>query len=91
MWQGHTTRGRQSCGQLAYDVACLQQMGWRHVAQSMAAMCRLEIGLKVMLLAGFNPVTSRQGKALGRATQLVRPHVLLNIYMGLNLFEFEMM
>jgi hypothetical protein len=61
------------------------------VAQSMAAMCHLYIGLKVMLLAGFNPVTSGQGKALGRAAQPVRPHVLLNICMRLNLFEFAMM
>jgi hypothetical protein len=61
------------------------------VAQSMATMCHLYIGLKFMLLAGFDPVTSRKGKALGRATQLVRPHVLLNICMHLNLFEFEMM
>jgi hypothetical protein len=61
------------------------------VAQSMATTCRLDIGLKVMLLVGFDPVTSGQGKALGRVTQPARPHVLLNIYMGLNLFEFEMM
>jgi hypothetical protein len=31
------------------------------VAQSMAAMCHLDIGLKFMLLAGFDPVTSGQG------------------------------
>jgi hypothetical protein len=36
-------------------------------------------------------VTSGQGKDLGRATQPVRPHVLLNICMHLNLFDFEMM
>jgi hypothetical protein len=61
------------------------------VAQSMAAMCHLYTGLKFMLLAGFHPVTSLQGKALGRVSQLVHPHVLLNICMHLNLFEFEMM
>jgi hypothetical protein len=61
------------------------------VAQSMTTTCHLDIGLKVMLLAGVDPVTSGQGKALGRAIQLVRPHVLLNICMHLNLFEFAMM
>jgi hypothetical protein len=61
------------------------------VAQSMATTCHLCIGLKVMLLAGVDPVTSGQGKALGRATQLVRPHVLLNICMHLIIFKFETM
>jgi hypothetical protein len=42
-----------------------------------------------MLLAGVDPVTSGQGKALGRAAQPACPHVLLNICMRLNLFEFE--
>ena len=61
------------------------------MAQSMAATCHLYIGLKVMLLVGFDLVTFGQGKALGRATQLACPHVLLNICMHLNLFEFAMM
>jgi hypothetical protein len=61
------------------------------VAQSMAATCHLDSGLKFMLLAGFDPVTSGQGKALGRAAQPACPHVVLNIYMSLNLFEFEIM
>jgi hypothetical protein len=43
---GRTTRGRQLFGQLAGDMACLQRMEWRHVAQSMAATCPLYIGLK---------------------------------------------
>jgi hypothetical protein len=61
------------------------------VAQSMAAMCHLCIGLKVMLLAGVDPMTSEQGKALGRATQPACPHVLLNICMRLIIFKFETM
>jgi hypothetical protein len=36
-------------------------------------------------------VTSGQGKALGKAAQPARPHVLLNIYMCCNIFEFAKM
>jgi hypothetical protein len=43
---GRTTHGRQLFAQLAGDMACLQRMEWRHVAQSMAATCPLFIGLK---------------------------------------------
>jgi hypothetical protein len=57
----------------------------------MAATCHLYIGLKVMLLAGVDPVTSGQGKALGRAAQPVCPHVLLNVCILLIVFEFENM
>ena len=88
MWQGHMTCGRQSCRQLVYDVACLQRMGWRHVAQSMVATCHMFIGLKSLHLAGVDPVTSGQGKALGKAAQPAHPHMLLNIYMHCNIFEF---
>jgi hypothetical protein len=86
---GRTTRGRQLLGQLACDMVCWQRMGWRHVAQSMATTCHLFIGLKSLHLAGVDPVTSGQGKALGKATQLVCPHMLLNIYMHCNIFEFS--
>jgi hypothetical protein len=61
------------------------------MAQSMAAMCHMFIGLKSLHLAGVDPVTSRQGKALGKAAQPARPHVLLNICMCCNIFEFVKM
>jgi hypothetical protein len=61
------------------------------VAQSMVATCHMHIGLKSLHLAGVDPVTSEQGKALGRVAQPVCPHVLLNICMCFNIFEFENM
>jgi hypothetical protein len=88
---GRTTRGRQLLRQLACDMACWQRTGWRHVAQSMAATCHMFIGLKSLHLAGVDPVTSGQGKALGKAAQPACPHVLLNICMCCNIFEFANM
>jgi hypothetical protein len=61
------------------------------VAQSMAATCHMFIGLKSLHLARVDPVTSGQGKALGKAAQPVRLHVLLNICMCCNIFEFTNM
>jgi hypothetical protein len=63
---GRMTRGMQLCGQLAYDMACLQQTGWRHVAQSMVAMCHIYICLKFVYSAGLDPATSGQGKRVGK-------------------------
>jgi hypothetical protein len=77
--------------QLACDMDFWQQTGWQHVAQSMAATCHMFIGLKSLYFAGVDPVTSGQGKALGKATQPVRSHLLLNICMCCNIFEFENM
>jgi hypothetical protein len=61
------------------------------VAQSMAAMCHMFIGLKSLHLAGVDPVASRQGKALGKVAQPMHLHVLLNICMCCNIFEFAKM
>jgi hypothetical protein len=88
---GHTTHGRQLLEQLACDMVCCQRMGWRHVAQSMAATCHLFIGLKSLHLAGVDPVTSGQGKALGKAAQTACPHMLLNMYMHCNIFNIAKM
>jgi hypothetical protein len=50
------------------------------VAQSMAATCHMFIGLKSLHLAGVDPVTSGQGKALGKAAQPVHARICYLTY-----------
>jgi hypothetical protein len=48
------------------------------------------LGLKLMKSTGLDPVTSgARGRALGRVTQPMCPHMILNIYMVFNLFKLH--
>jgi hypothetical protein len=44
--------------------------------------------LKPLHSAGVDPVTSGQGKALGKATQPARPHMFLVMYIHCIIFKF---
>jgi hypothetical protein len=59
----------------------------------MATTCHIDSGLKFMLLAGFNPTTSRAGAKLWegppnrRATHIVLNTIPFKNYLNLNSFE----
>jgi hypothetical protein len=73
----HTTHGRQLFAQLVGDMACLQRMEWRHMAQSMATTCPLFIGLKFIWSppdSSFDPVTSTCMQSFGKYHQPMCHH-----------------
>jgi hypothetical protein len=84
---GRTTSGRKLCGQLAYDVACLQRIAYRHVAQSMATTCHPGIGLKLCCWPESTPRPLGRGRDLGRAAQPGCHHMCLVIYMENIIFK----
>jgi hypothetical protein len=59
------------------------------MAQSMATTCHIYIGLKFLQATGLDPMTSRQGKRLGKGHRPARQRMCLIIYMAHIIFQLN--